>query len=133
MVGGVVKVGIGQLRLELAKEKYERSGLVGKPMPDGGRKHVKTRYGMMNEVRCEALALCLFTKWYSLAVEMDLRQPSMLHGKKGFERIVWAFKNVLSHSLTWLFHDMAEGEEVAQVKDGGLSFLHPRTKAKGCR
>ena len=29
----------------------------------------------------------------------------MLHGKKGFERIVWAFKNVLNHSVTWLFHD----------------------------
>ena len=40
-----------------------------------------------------------------LAVEMDLRSPAMLHGKKGFERIVWAFKNVLNHSVTWLFHD----------------------------
>ena len=29
----------------------------------------------------------------------------MLHGKKGFERIVWAFKNVLNRSVTWLFHD----------------------------
>ena len=29
----------------------------------------------------------------------------MLHGKKGFERIVWAFRNVLNHSVTWLFHD----------------------------
>lgn len=39
------------------------------------------------------------------AVELDLRSPSMLHGKKGFERIVWAFKNVLNHSVTWLFYD----------------------------
>ena len=39
------------------------------------------------------------------AVEINLRSPSMLHGKKGFERIVWAFKNVLNHSVTWLFHD----------------------------
>lgn len=31
----------------------------------------------------------------------------MLHGKKGFERIVWAFKNVLNYSLAWLFHDFA--------------------------
>lgn len=30
----------------------------------------------------------------------------MLHGKKGFERIVWAFKNVLNHSLAWLFCDL---------------------------
>jgi len=29
----------------------------------------------------------------------------MLHGKKGFERIVWAFKNVLVDSVTWLFYD----------------------------
>lgn len=29
----------------------------------------------------------------------------MLHGKKGFERIVWAFKNVLNSSVTWLFYD----------------------------
>ena len=38
-------------------------------------------------------------------VEVDLRLPSMLHGKKGFERVVWAFKNVLNHAVTWLFHD----------------------------
>lgn len=29
----------------------------------------------------------------------------MLHGKKGFERVVWACKNVLNRSVTWLFHD----------------------------
>lgn len=38
-------------------------------------------------------------------VELNLRLPSMLHGKKGFERIVWAFKNVLSNAVTWLFYD----------------------------
>lgn len=41
-------------------------------------------------------------------MEIDLRQPSMLHGKKGFERIVWAFKNVLNHAVTWLFFDVGE-------------------------
>ena len=30
----------------------------------------------------------------------------MVHGKKGFERIVWAFKKVLDNSVTWLFHDL---------------------------
>ena len=49
------------------------------------------------------------------AVEIDLRQPSMLHGKKGFERIVWAFKNVLNHSVTWLFHDSEKDQEGMQV------------------
>ena len=41
----------------------------------------------------------------SLAIEINLRLPSMLHGKKGFERIIWAFKNVLTDSVTWLFYD----------------------------
>jgi ribonucleases P/MRP protein subunit RPP40 len=30
----------------------------------------------------------------------------MLHGKKGFDRIVYAFKNVLTTPVTWLFHDL---------------------------
>jgi len=29
----------------------------------------------------------------------------MLHGKKGFERLLWASKHILTRSLTWLFHD----------------------------
>jgi ribonuclease P/MRP protein subunit RPP40 len=29
----------------------------------------------------------------------------MVHGKKGFERLVWACKNVLVDSVTWLFLD----------------------------
>ena len=44
-------------------------------------------------------------------VVINLRLPSMLHGKKGFERIVWAFKNVLNHSVTWLFHDFEKPSE----------------------
>jgi ribonuclease P/MRP protein subunit RPP40 len=30
----------------------------------------------------------------------------MLHGKKGFDRIVYAFKNILTTPVTWLFHDL---------------------------
>ena len=41
-------------------------------------------------------------------IEIDLRQPSMLHGKKGFERIVWAAKNVLNQSRVWLFKDVCK-------------------------
>lgn len=90
----------GILRLELAKDKYERCGLVGYPIRDAGRKHIKTRYGERSPKPNEA-----HTDIGPLAVEINLRLPSMLHGKKGFERIVWAFKNVLNHSVTWLFHD----------------------------
>lgn len=41
-----------------------------------------------------------------IVVEFNLRLPSMLHGKKGFERLVWAAKNVLNQSLVWLFLDL---------------------------
>ena len=47
----------------------------------------------------------------STVIEIDLRQPSMLHGKKGFERIVWAFKNALNHSVAWLFYDLESGAD----------------------
>lgn len=30
----------------------------------------------------------------------------MLHGKKGFERLIWAAKNVLNGTITWLFVDL---------------------------
>jgi ribonuclease P/MRP protein subunit RPP40 len=41
----------------------------------------------------------------------------MLHGKKGFDRIVYAFKNVLTNPVTWLFHDLsAEGTLVLKLK-----------------
>ncbi|EEH45671.2 uncharacterized protein PADG_01821 [Paracoccidioides brasiliensis Pb18] len=88
----------GVLRLELDKNSFERAGLDGKPIRSGGRKHVKERY----------------------AVEINLRLPSMLHGKKGFERVVWAFKNVLTTSMTWLFCDLTRSpsysEEEAPIK-----------------
>ncbi|KAJ5779460.1 hypothetical protein N7457_007180 [Penicillium paradoxum] len=74
----------GILRMELGKEIYERTGLTGKPIRSGGRKHAKERF----------------------LVELNLRLPSMLHGKKGFERIVWAFDNVLTQSVAWLFLDL---------------------------
>lgn len=40
------------------------------------------------------------------AIELNLRSPSMLHGKKGFERIVWAFKYILNNAVAWLFCDL---------------------------
>ena len=39
-------------------------------------------------------------------MEVNLRLPSMLHGKKGFDRLVWAAKHVLNRSLNWLFLDL---------------------------
>ena len=60
----------------------------------------------------------------SSVVELNLRLPSMLHGKKGFERIVWAFANVLTQSMAWLFHDLesnpgpGEGDHASEPKKG---------------
>lgn len=71
----------------------------------------------------------------------------MLHGKKGFDRIVWAFKNVLSHSVTWLFYDFnpdcEHGKAIAMkmsldnqsliaiaAKETPITKHHPLTK--GC-
>jgi hypothetical protein len=57
-------------------------------------------------------------------VELNLRPPAMLHGKKGFERIVWAFKHVLSNSVSWLFCDLAS--KTPTLREGQPVSLHPR-------
>ncbi|KAL9080052.1 MAG: hypothetical protein Q9157_001136 [Trypethelium eluteriae] len=74
----------GVLRLELDRPTYERVGLVGRPTSSGGRKHQKARF----------------------LIEIDLRLSSMVHGKKGFNRVQWAFKNVLNNTPSWLFYDL---------------------------
>ena len=73
----------GILRLELPKELYERAGLVGRAIPDGGRKHIRNRF----------------------AVELNLREPSMMRGKRGFERLMRAANTVLNEPVVWLFYD----------------------------
>ncbi|BDD58466.1 hypothetical protein MPDQ_003419 [Monascus purpureus] len=93
----------GILKLELGKELFERTGLTGKPIRSGGRKHAKERY----------------------LVQLNLRLPSMLHGKKGFERIVWAFKNVLNQSVAWLFCDI-ESETGKITDDIPLKMHQPQ-------
>lgn len=50
--------------------------------------------------------------------------PSMLHGKKGFERVVWAFKNVLNSAVTWLLYD--PGDENGKNHIGKATHVHQR-------
>ena len=57
-----------------------------------------------------------------LVVEINLRLPSMLHGKKGFDRIVYTFKNVLTAPVTWLFCDLAATGKMA-LKVSSRSML----------
>ncbi|WPG99638.1 Hypothetical protein R9X50_00245700 [Acrodontium crateriforme] len=98
-IDNVFSLAHGILRLEVNKSTYERMGLQGTPTPSHGRKHVKARY----------------------VIEFNLRLPSMVHGKKGFERIVWAFKNVLNTTVTWLLCDL----QSPIVASGPLGAHHP--------
>ncbi|KAI1376999.1 ribonuclease P 40kDa subunit [Hypoxylon crocopeplum] len=77
---------LGVLTMYLDKETYERAGLVGKPHGVKGKRGLKPRW----------------------IVRYDLRSPSMLHGKKGFDRLVYACKNVLNTPVTWLFHNLSK-------------------------
>lgn len=59
-------------------------------------------------------------------VELNLRLPSMLHGKKGFERIVWAFSNVLTQSVAWLFHDLEDTTLKEGAENKPIHQLQPQ-------
>ncbi|KXS95613.1 hypothetical protein AC578_10384 [Pseudocercospora eumusae] len=83
-VDDVYRLHEGKLCLEIDKSTFERMGLEGRAVPSLGRKHVKQRY----------------------VVEMDLRDPRMVSGKKGFERVKWAFRNVLNETKTWVVVDL---------------------------
>jgi ribonuclease P/MRP protein subunit RPP40 len=48
----------------------------------------------------------------------------VLHGKKGFERIVRAFTDVLNHSLAWLFIDL----ESHDIESGPITEHYPQVK-----
>ncbi|KAI9674758.1 MAG: hypothetical protein M1817_001662 [Caeruleum heppii] len=96
----------GVLRLSLDRATYERAGLTGQPEGTATVRRQKTRW----------------------AVELNLRLPSMVHGKKGFERIVWAFKNVLTNPITWLFCDLNTSSSNAEPSSGPIEAHHPEEK-----
>lgn len=69
---------------------------------------------------------CLIGYWdnFRAAIEINLRLPSMIHGKKGFERIVWAFNNVLNDPVTWIFHDIQHGSN--RINGSKITWLSSR-------
>lgn len=79
----------GRLTMFLDKDTYERAGLVGKPYGAKGNRGLRPRW----------------------MVEIDLRSPSMLHGRPGFDRLVYACKNTLTEPLTWLFCNVSNKSE----------------------
>ncbi|EME87593.1 uncharacterized protein MYCFIDRAFT_99560, partial [Pseudocercospora fijiensis CIRAD86] len=84
----------GKLSIEVDKPTFERVGLQGNVIPSRGRKHVEQRY----------------------LIEIDLRSPRMVDGKKGFERMKRAFENVLNETKTWLVVDL---ENSGALEGGG--------------
>ncbi|KAI1334299.1 ribonuclease P 40kDa subunit [Xylariaceae sp. FL0016] len=76
----------GTLTMYLEKETYERAGLVGEPCGAKSKRKLKPRW----------------------KVQYDLRGPSMLHGKKGFDRLLYACTNVFNKSVTWLFCNLSK-------------------------
>lgn len=77
------------------------AGLVGKPDGVKCKRGAKPRWGML-----QVMLLIHQSITNRAVVEIDLRQPSMQHGKKGFDRIVYAFENVLKFPVTWLFSNL---------------------------
>jgi ribonuclease P/MRP protein subunit RPP40 len=107
----------GILRMELTRPTYERCGLQGTPIEDGGKKHQKQRW----------------------IVEYDLRTNAMKHGKSGFSRLEWACKNILDQSLTWLFYNfnpssaesLAEGKELISKHSPWIHHISPAATTMG--
>ncbi|KAI0509302.1 ribonuclease P 40kDa subunit-domain-containing protein [Xylaria bambusicola] len=85
-VDNVFSLKDGKLTMYLDRETYERAGLVGKPHGVKGARGSQPRW----------------------IVEYDLRSPSALHGKKGFDRLVNACKNALNVPTTWLFCSLSK-------------------------
>lgn len=93
----------GQLTMCLDKETYERAGLVGKPHGAKGNRGLRPRW----------------------VVEFDLRSPSMLHGRPGFDRLVYACKNTLTEPLTWLFCNVSNKSEPRVLFVCSSSYMRP--------
>ncbi|KAI0106505.1 ribonuclease P 40kDa subunit [Nemania sp. FL0031] len=85
-IDNVFSIKDGKLMMYLDKETYERAGLVGKPHGAKDARGLRPRW----------------------VVEYDLRSPSALHGKKGFDRLVYACKNALNTPTTWLFCNLSK-------------------------
>ncbi|PNP44124.1 hypothetical protein TGAMA5MH_04411 [Trichoderma gamsii] len=70
----------GILNIYLDRETYERAGLEGKPHGIKGDRGSKPRW----------------------KVSYNLREESMVHGRKKFDRLGYACKNVLNQPMKWL-------------------------------
>lgn len=89
----------GILDLYLDRETYERAGLEGKPYGIKGDRGSKPRWSMswVVSVHLQPGLLIRITE-----VSYNMREESMLHGRKRFDRLAYACKQVLNQPMTWL-------------------------------
>jgi ribonuclease P/MRP protein subunit RPP40 len=90
---------------------YERAGLTGTAMPDPhARKHGASKF----------------------RIELNLRLPSMLAGKKGFDRILRAAETVFVGEVSWLFYDISAAgvvdEDATLGKEAQIKNIETKTK-----
>lgn len=89
----------GILNIYLDRETYERAGLEGKPHGIKGDRGSKPRWSMFRILYMLGLAWILI---YYSEVSYNLREESMVHGRKKFDRLGYACKNVLNQPMKWL-------------------------------
>lgn len=95
----------GELTMYLDRETYERAGLVGKPHGAKGARSGKPRWSELSPSTYVSRSPLT-----AAVVQYDLKAPSMLHGKKGFDRLLYACKNVFATPLTWLYTTYPNGK-----------------------
>lgn len=88
--------------MHLDRETYERAGLVGVPYGAKGKRGLKPRWSEHLLVRLHVVMLTC------VVVKLDLNSPSMVRGKKGYDRLIYACKNVFTSELTWLFCSLSD-------------------------
>lgn len=100
----------GVLTITCDRATYERAGLPGTPIPDPhARKHATPNF----------------------KIEINLRLPCMLAGKKGFERLLHAAKSVFVGQMTWLFYDISSDLSTSDISLGEnveIKHIKPQTE-----
>ncbi|KAG9598798.1 hypothetical protein KCU77_g1318, partial [Aureobasidium melanogenum] len=101
----------GVLSITCDRALYERAGLTGTAIPDPhARKHGTSGF----------------------RIELNLRLPSMLAGKKGFERVLRAAETVFVGDISWLFYDVAAAgvteDDAALGKEVEIKEVNAKTE-----
>lgn len=104
----------GVLTITCDRALYERAGLTGTAIPDPhARKHGTSKF----------------------RIELNLRLPSMLAGKKGFERILRAAETVFTGEISWLFYDVSAAgvadNDATLGKEAQIKSVETKTEGLG--